>query len=184
MLKSTQPNLLESHTQSLVEFFARRNDEVEALNKSPADSSHSNMTVPPSQLLAIIHSAYEGFCLFQFAYMEHISSSSSPPKGNKLAKTLKATNTKIINKLKSLDVLIQTTLDEIDKQQDSTTTRAQTKCLFGSAQLGFPWREETGQEFGTEDHWRDSLLKIFHQQRATLVGWHSLIKLAINPTAL
>ncbi|KNZ47976.1 hypothetical protein VP01_59g3 [Puccinia sorghi] len=190
MLKSTQSNLLESHTQRLVEFFARRNDEVEALNKSsPADLSHSDMTAPPSQLLAIIHSAYEvsgrlGFCLFRFASMQFISSSSSPPKGNKLAKTLKATNTKIINKLKSLDVLIQTTLDEIDKQQDSPTTRGQTMCLFGSAQLGFPWREETGEEFGTEDHWRDSLLKIFHQQRATLVGWHSLIKLAINPTTL
>ncbi|PLW14579.1 hypothetical protein PCANC_15736 [Puccinia coronata f. sp. avenae] len=181
LLKSTQANLLESEAQNVVEFFERRNRELEALNKAPTDLPLSDTKkVPPSQVLAIIHCAYESFCLFEFAYRQHVPASSLPSRSNKVVKTLKATKTKILSKLKTLDALIQTLLDEMDRRLEADNKNAsETVCVFASPQLPFPWREEPEQDLGTEEQWRDSLLKMCQQQRGTLVGWHLLIKAVI-----
>ncbi|EFP89802.2 uncharacterized protein PGTG_15758 [Puccinia graminis f. sp. tritici CRL 75-36-700-3] len=176
LLGSAQPNLLDSQSQSLVDFFQRRNDEVEALSKPSTDLS--GRPVPPCQLLAIIHSVYEGLCLFEFAHEQYICN-SSPSKGNKVVnKTLKATKTKIISQLKTLDVLIQKILDQMDgESEEKNPSPTPAKCLFASPQIQFPCREEPSHDFGTDARWKESLLKIYRDQRGTLAGWHSLIKL-------
>ncbi|OAV87906.1 hypothetical protein PTTG_12678 [Puccinia triticina 1-1 BBBD Race 1] len=178
MLQTTQPNLLDSQSQSLVDFFQRRNDQVEALVKPDANHSCSGRPVPPSQPLAVIHSVYEGLCLFEFAYEQYICGSSSPFKGNKIAKTLRATKTKIIAQVKTLDVLIQKLLDEMKGQLRGDHGKLTgTKCLFASPQILFPGQEEATKGFVSAAKWLEQLLKIHMEQRDTLAGWHSLIKM-------
>jgi hypothetical protein len=70
---------------------------------------------------------------------------------NQQVKTLKATKTKILSKLKTLDALIQTLLDEMDRRLEVDNKNAsETVCVFASPQLPFPWREEPVQDVSAQ----------------------------------
>lgn len=178
LLPSTSRNLQESLAQTLLDFFQRRNSDLDHLIKRPKLVTPDKQ-VPPSRVLAIIHNAYEGFCLFEFAYEQQTLALSLPFKHNLLSKTLKVTRSRIILQLKRLDGLIQKLLDLIELNPSKINEPVQTMCLFGSHVIS-PWEGENEQDFGTGAAWKDSISKIHTEQRETLIGWQSLIKLVIN----
>ncbi|KAI9626953.1 hypothetical protein H4Q26_017640 [Puccinia striiformis f. sp. tritici PST-130] len=200
-----EPRLLGSYSQSLVGFFQRRNDELEAFTNTSADASGSRRPVPPSQLLAIIHCAYE-VCSTVDRHSSNITDLGSLTgimfprgaherysdpswnlfsKGKMIAQTIKTTRTKILAKVQTMDLLIQKVLDGINHDlllEDDSSPRVIPKCLFASLQMPPPWAGEP-MRFGTLGDWNQSLSKLFLDQRDTLIGWHSLIKLYISSTS-
>ncbi|KAH9446253.1 hypothetical protein Pst134EA_030175 [Puccinia striiformis f. sp. tritici] len=182
-----EPRLLGSYSQSLVGFFQRRNDELEAFTNTSADASGSRRPVPPSQLLAIIHCAYEGLCFLEVAHERYSDPSWNLfSKGKMIAQTIKTTRTKILAKVQTMDLLIQKVLDGINHDlllEDDSSPRVIPKCLFASLQMPPPWAGEPIEGFGTLGDWNQSLSKLFLDQRDTLIGWHSLIKLYISSTS-
>ncbi|KAH9442702.1 hypothetical protein Pst134EA_031635 [Puccinia striiformis f. sp. tritici] len=105
--------LLGSYSQSLVGFFQRRNDELEAFTNTSADASGSRRPVPPESTPC--YNSLRGLCFLEVAHERYSDPSWNLfSKGKMIAQTIKTTRTKILAKVQTMDLLIQKVLDGIN----------------------------------------------------------------------